>query len=528
MGSNRVNFRTMRFEKATKNVTAAMICRLVEQLLAFISRTVFIHFLTVEYLGITSLFANVLNVLNLAELGLGTAISVSLYKPLANGDKESIKAYMCLYKRAYFFIGLSVLVIGSAIIPFLPYLMKGTTNLVNVNVVYFIYVINSALSYWLFAYKSTLLHADQKSYLVSYVSYGVACVWKVFQVIMLVVLRQTPDISFYVYCFADLLCNVTNNIIVSEYVNKKYPFILEKQSKKLNADEKKNLFKNVYGVSLYKLSATVNGSADSIIISSFIGTVALGLYSNYLYIAKAVITIVGKGFTSITAIIGNINVLDSDDKKNFAFNTLHLVSFWVYGFCTICLWILLNPFVTGIWLGEGYRLSEFVIFAMCLNYLVDGLMEAPVGFRNACGLYWQSRYRAILAVIVNVVLSIIAVKVGFGIAGILFATVISRLTVTLIIDTTLVHRLILHCPPSGYFRKYFFSLFLVLGTGGLIKLICMCMPETGVLYFVARVILCIVVPNIIWWFIFRRTEEFQYIIRKIKLILSKRISKLSK
>lgn len=515
----------MRSENSLRNAAVSVGARFTEQLLAFVSRTVFIMFLSTEYLGITSLFANILNVLNLAELGIGTAINVALYKPLAVDDHEKVKSLMRLYKKAYRYIGLAVLAIGLGLMPFLPYLVKGTTQLVNLRLVYGIYVLKSVLSYLLFAYKRSLLEADQKSYITALITYGVGCLWKILQIGLLFLLQHTPELSFYVYCAGDMLYSVVVNVIIAKKADKTYPYILEKNVQPLPAEERKALFKNVYGVALYKLSSTLNGSADSIIISSFLGTVLLGLYSNYLLIAGAVIKILNMLFSSITASVGNLNALASDEKKCEIFDSLHLASLWINGFCIICLWVLLNPFFASLWIGSEYALSEMVVFAMCMNYLVDSLMESPIRFRNAAGLYWQSRYRAVATVFVNVGLSIMAVTVfDWGIPGILLATIISRLSITLWVDTYLVHKYVLHRSPRPYFRKYFLSLALVIGTGGIIKAVCLPMPEDSISFFFLRVILCLIVPNLLWWILFRKKAEFRFL-KKMMLNVLKKISK---
>lgn len=512
----------VRSENVARNAVVSVGARLTEQILAFVSRTVFIWFLSVEYLGVTSLFANILNVLNLTELGLATAINVALYKPLAVDDKEKIKSLLKLYRIAYYFIGGAVLVIGVVLVPFLPYLMKGTTDVVNVTIVYLMYVAKNVLSYWLFAYKRSILEADQQGYILHLFSYGVTCAFKVVQIILLFLLKSTPELSFYIYCASDIVVSVVCNILVSIFVNKKYPYVKEKNVVPLSKAEKKDLFKNVYGVSLYRISATLNSSADSIIISSFIGTVVLGLYSNYLMIANAIRKILELLFSSFVPSIGNLNVTESAEKKRKIFDTLNFVSFWINGFTVICLWNLLNPFLVSIWLGSEYRLSDLVIFTLSMNYLVDWMMTAPLQFRNACGLYWQSRYRAIAAVAVNVVLSIIAAKVlNWGIPGILLATIISRLAITLWVDTYLVHKHVLHSSPKPYFFKYFGSLALVIATGGFIKLICMWMPEDSILFFIIRTFICILIPNLLWWLMFRKTDEFQFLFAFAKRMIRK-------
>jgi len=501
------------------------VARLTEQLLAFVSRTVFIWLLSTEYLGITGLFTGVLNVLNLAELGVGTAINVALYKPLAVNDHEKVKSLMLLYKKAYRSIGLAILGIGLLLVPILPYLVKGTTNLVNLRLVYAIYVCKTVISYLLFAYKRSLLEADQKSYITSIITYGIDCVGKVAQIVLLLLLRSNPELAYYVYCLAEMLCSIVVNLVIAHKTDKTYPYILETDVKPLSASEKKEIFRNVYGVALYKISATFNGSADSIIISSFLGTVLLGYYSNYLLIAGAVVKIVNMMFSSITSSVGNLNAFADDERKNEVFNALHLAALWINGFCVICLWVLLNPFICAIWLGDKFALSELVVATLCLNYLVDVLMESPIRFRNAAGLYYQSRYRAVAAVIVNIGLSILAVTVfHWGIPGVLLATIVSRLGVTLWVDTYLVHKYVLHRSPIPYLKKYFLSLALVIGTGGLIKIICIGFSNSSILGFVIRFVLCMIVPNLLWWIIFRKTKDYGF----LKHMLSQTVGKLRK
>lgn len=502
----------MRSKNAVKNATVNLIARILEQIIAFISRTIFIHFLSLEYLGITSLFSNVLSVLNLAELGIGTAINVALYKPLAEKNVIQVKSYMNFYKKAYRVIGGVILVVGLILIPFLPYLIKGSTDLVDINIAYIIFLAKSVFSYWCLAYKRTIMDADQKNYIVTIVQYLVSGGCKILQIFCLITLNSNPMRCFYIYCVIDMFASLITNLIISRIVDKKYSYLNDSNNITLSDQQKKELYKTVFGAAVYKISSTINVSADSIIISAFLGSVILGLYSNYLTIAIAVISIVSMIFNSITASIGNLNAIESEEKKREVFNSLHLAAFWMYGFCVICLWVLLNPFVSTLWLGSEYTLPELVVFALCMNYLVDGMMEAPVRFRNACGLYWQSRYRAIISVIVNVILSIIAVAVlHWDIPGILLATIISRIFVTLTIDTKIVHKYVLKMSPTRYFIKYFLSLATVIVTGGVTKIICNKLPDDQILFFWIRFLICLIIPNTLWMFLFHRMKEFVYL-----------------
>ncbi len=505
-----------RSANVTRNVTVSFVLKISDELLAFVTRTIFIYFLSAEYLGISSLFTNVLNVLNLAELGVGTAINVALYKPLAINDEVKVNAYLCVYKKIYRIIGLAVLVIGFCLLPFLQYFVNGTTDTVNIRYVFLLYLADSVCSYWLFAHKKALLEADQLIYIVNLSNFVFGVLLRVAQGAFLFVFRHNPDMSFYCFCSLSIFKTIANNIYISHVVNKRYTYLSDCSLNQLSMEEKKSLAKNVYGVALYKISSTVNNSADSIIISSFLGTILLGYYSNYLVLAGAVITATSMFFRPMIASLGNLNALESVEKKRFVYNTVHLAAFWIKGFCTISLCFLLSPFIKTFWLGEKYVLSEIIVASLCMNYLVDGLMSAPILFRDACGLYWQSRYRAVATVFVNIILSLIAVEIGWGIPGILLATILSRISITLWVDTLIVHKFILKTSPIGYFVKYFGSLFVVVATGFVIRILSDDVPDDTVFGFFFRLVLCFVVPNLAWYIIYHRTEEFKYLSTLVK------------
>lgn len=501
-----------RTQNSVRNIAAGLIGQGLDLVLAFVNRAIFLKFLTTEYLGISGLFSNILSVLNLAELGIGTAIVFALYKPLATNDKDKIKSLMKIYRKAYFIIGLVIAILGCALMPFLSVFMKGSTDLVDEKIIFGLYIFQSIASYWFFAYKTALLQANQKSYISSIISYSVACIGKIIQIVFLYLLSSTPTLSFYIYTSWGVIFNISYNIIISKIVDKKYPFIKEKTVNPITKTEKEELTKNIYGLTLYKISSTANDAADSIIISSYVGVSLVGLYSNYRVVLTAIAHILEKIFAPLTASIGNMYVSEPVEKTESFFWKLHFVYFWLGGFCSICLFILFNPFIGEIWLGKKYLLSSWTVFAIALNFLVDQLMGAPIRYRAACGLFYQSRYRAILATIVNITLSILSVKVfDFGVTGVIFATVISRLAVTLWFDPFILFKNVFGKSPWRYYCRYFRDLLLVILTGGITYYLSLLVPLEGILHFVLLLLLCMLFPNVLWLILFGHTEEFKYL-----------------
>jgi len=501
----------MRTYNTARNAAVGLATKLINLILAFIVRTIFINTLSTEYLGVSSLFSNVLTVLNISELGIGSAIIFALYKPLAGNEKEELKSLMRLYRNAYLVIGCIVFAAGMVISPFLPHLLKGSTDKVNIYIIYFMYLAQSVLSYWLFAYKRSILEADQKNYIIQLLD-GLANVIRYsVQITALLLLKRTPELSFYIYMAIGTVYSVASNLMIAKKVDKLYPFLLEKYVRPLDRSERKSIIKNTYALSISRVSATVNGSADSIIISAFISVTMVGLYSNYLILTGAVMGSLVIVFNSFTAGIGNLYVTETKEKNRQIFDCLHFMYSWIYGFCAICFFVLLNPFIASVWLGKDYLLSELTVLAITADTLISGIISAVAKYRDACGLYWQNRYRPLATVIINVALSILFVKeLNWGIPGVLFATIISKGTVTVWVDPYVVFMHVFEEKPYRYYLKYCVTIVVVVLTAIPVVYVSRLMPVNSLAAFFLRFAMCMAFPNLTWYLLFRRTEEYRY------------------
>ena len=368
----------MRTINSAKNILTGVVGQILTYVLQFISRTVFIYMLGAEYLGISGLFVNVLTILSITELGIGTAIAYSLYKPLADKDIRIIQATMNLFRKAYFIIGCAIFALGFAMMPFLPYIMKGTTKLININLIFALYLFQSVSSYWFFAYKSALLQADQKKFIINLIRYAVTIATTCLQIVLLIVFK-----SFLLYTIVSITSNILSNILSARKADKIYPYIKNRNNEILSKESKKAIYKNIFGMSIYKLNAVILRSTDNIVISIFIGVVAVGLYSNYLIITSALIMIAKLIFSSVTSSIGNLFVSESKQKNEFIFRCLSFMSYWIYGFCAVCLWILFNPFIT-LWVGDTFLLDNFVVLIIVLDFAMEGFQSVSLTFKDAC------------------------------------------------------------------------------------------------------------------------------------------------
>ncbi len=503
-----------RTANSLKSAATAVGGQVLNILLKFVSRTVFINTIGAAYLGVNGLFTSVLTILNISELGLSTAIVYSLYKPLADGDQKTISATMNLLRRAYFVIGAVVLVMGVMLHPFLPYLMKGTTDLVDVDLVYALYVLNSVFSYWFYAYKSAILQADQKRYIISIIS-DLVVVWTASMQVVALFFG-----SFVGYVVIQLLGNILQGLINAIVVNVYYPYLKEYKKEELPKNEKTKIIKNVFATSLYKISSAVLSATDNLIISAKISTLVVGIHSNYVLILSAVTQLVQNIFSAFTASVGNLFAVESKEKSEFIFRCLNFLNFWIYGFCAVCLWNLFNPFIEIMW-GKEMLFDDWTVLCIVLNFLTAGLQNAVIGYKDACGLFWQGRYRPAASAALNIVVSLLLVK-PLGVAGVFLGTIISRFLTTWWFDARLVHRHAFGISPKKYYLRYFLSLMRVCAVGALISFATLPLEKYSVYaLFGVRLALCIVVPNVYFFIRFRKTEEFEYLLTKIKPMLKK-------
>lgn len=493
-------------------------------LLAFVARTFFIRFLSKDYLGISGLFTNILSVLSVTELGLSSAITFCLYKPLAENDYSHINAIIHFYKKAYKYIGFFVLCVGMALMPFLNLLLKGNTSLVNVRIVFAFYIMETVTSYWFFAYKATLLKADQKMYTVTVYEQIVALFRATVRILLLFLLKNIPELSFYVYTFIGVVANIMLNTAISIRVDKEYPFLKGKNDISISPEEKQSIFKNVSALFFTKISYVVNESVDHLILTTAVGVATEAIYTNYAYLLSIVNGVIRTFAVSISASLGNYATQKNEKEQYSFFKKLDLIYFWLYGFGAICFWELLNPFIS-IWAGEEYLFPKVTVLIIVIYFVVPGLFTAVPAFQNAKGLYWQTRVIPISSVCLNVFLSVLfTAHFEMGINGILGATILARLFVELPFTVLIVFKNAFKKNGVGYLVKYLFKTILLIITALIIDAMFHFITLSGFGLLIVKIIVCIIVVNTFWILIFRKTESYRgvketvsFLMRKVKL-----------
>lgn len=501
-----------RTRNSLRNAGASMAGQLLNNLMKFICRTVFIYTLGKEYLGISSLYANVLTILSISELGFGSAITYSLYRPLAENDKDTIRSLLGMFKIAYRVIGTVILVLGLCLMPFLPALMTGVTDKVNIYVYYLLYLSQTVVSYFFFAYKSTLLVADQKKYIHDIVVYIAHIAMNLVQILILLIWR-----SFFAYTVAAIASNIVQNVAVAIMVDKRYPYIKEKAKpagKKLRGD----VFHRVYAMSLYKVSTAVGTATDNLIISHFVSIVAAGMYDNYFMIVSIIQKILSGFFQSFTSSLGNLYVLETKERNEFVFRCLNLLNNWLIVFCSVCFLALFQPFVV-LWIGEDYLLPMSTVFVIVYNFATNYLQCIVQIYKDACGMFVQGKYRAVATAVLNLIISIILVQY-LGITGVLLGSIISRMVTTWCYDAWLLYKRGFEMSPLRYYVDSIVTLLLILGCWMIVDRI----PVTGATWpsLILRGIICVIVPNAVCLLLYGRTDEFRFLLNKGISLLKKR------
>lgn len=510
----------MRTINAFRNFITGFAGQLVSMLLSFASRTVFIYVLGEEYLGVNGLFSSILSVLSFSELGIGAAITYELYKPIADKDSEKIRSLMLFYKKAYFFIGSFILLAGLVLLPFLPYLMKETTGLVNVRVIYVLFLVNNAASYWLFSYKQNLLYCMQKNYVNALVTAGTSIAATVLQIVLLLALRKDPVTAFYAYTVSGLLLGIASNYALKYQADKMYPELCETGAAPLDRETKKHIFKNVTGLTVSNLCGIALTSADNILISAFISVGTVGVYGNYLTLKKYISRLMDTLFGSIAAGIGDVCAGDDMEKKEHLFRVLQFTYFWLYGFTAICFWHLYNVFIAGVWLHDTkWLLPDAAVALIVINYLLDGLNGAVYKYRVACGLHWEVKYRHLFSAIFNVFISYALMgPCGLGVTGVLLGTTASIL-IMISFDPYLIYKKVFKKSSIPYYLSYIGYLALIAATCALVSLLCAPFSEYNVLHCLIRLAICLIVPNGVWFILFRKSPPFLFLWDKMYKLL---------
>ena len=494
------------------NVTTGILGYIVNTILGFICRIVFVRCLASDYLGINGLFTNILTMLSLAELGIGSAIVFALYKPLAENDKDKIASLVKFYGQAYKIIGIVIGIIGLCILPFLNFIIREQPNIKeSITLIYLMYLFNTASTYF-FSYRSSLLMAAQQSYIVTGLNYIVTITQSIVQMIYLLLTKE-----YYGYLIIQTIGTFIYNFSVSKIAVKKFPYIIGDDIKPINKIEKKKPVTNIRDLTLYKISGLLVNSTDNIIITYFKGLSISGITSNYTLFTSTLTSLLNQIFNGINSSIGNHNALSDDKEKEKMFNNVNLINFWLFGWATIGI-IFVSSDLVKLCFGSDYVMSMEIPFVLALNVYMVGMQNAVWTYKNTLGIFHYGRFVQMITALLNIVFSIILGKM-WGVFGILFASAIARGFTNTWYDPYCIYKYGFHSKPIRYLKRYIYYLIVLILDGLLCYWICNKLSFGIFFNIICKVMVCSVITNLIFYLSFKSTEEFVYLKNMFKRIL---------
>lgn len=509
-----------RTKNATRNIVYGTVLKIYMMIVPFLMRTLIIYLLGVKYLGLNSLFTSVLQVLNLAESGVGGAMVFSMYQPISTDDTERICALMRLYKIYYRIIGVIVLVGGVLITPFLPYLIKGDIpNDINLYVLFYLNLASTIATYWLFGYKNSLLFAHQRVDVSNKVSIVTETVKYALQIGALIFFH-----SYYIYTIVAILTQIITNIVTAVITNKMYPDYVA--AGRMPQEELRKINSKIKDLFLIKVGTVIFNSVDTIIISAFLGLKMLAIYQNYFFIITSISGIISIIYNSCTAGIGNSLVTESKEKNYIDLKKITLLICWLTGFCTMCFLCLFQPFMK-MWVTEKLMLDFSAVILFCSYFFISQIYLLFELYKDAAGIWHKDRYRTIVVALTNLIFDFILVQV-WGIHGILIASCLSKLILGIPWVLHNLFSLVFYRKYSEYIKKLVYYTVIVIVSCVLVYILGLGIRLEGIIEIVLKLFLCCSAGNVIMWIFMRKSNEYGQVIQLIQNILPNKLLKVLK
>ena len=508
-------------QKSMKNTVFGMVGLFCSLIISFITRSIFISILGVEYNGINGLFSNILQVLNLADLGFATSVAYALYRPLKEHDEKTAAELMNYFAKVYRIIAIIVSVAGGCCIPFLQYLISEdiselSFSLIELRIYFAIYLANTVCSY-LLAYKRTIITADQNNYLISNVDNGCNIILNILQIVLLYLTR-----NFYAYLITMVAKTVVNNLILHLIAGRRYPYLSKYKTDKLSKEKKSQLFKNVQAVFLHRIGGVAILCTSSVVISAFVSLIDAGIYSNYLMIVNSINNFINIVFNSVTASIGNL-CLGNDTKHQYiVFKRISYLSNFFAVFTMVCYVCLFNDFI-AIWLDESLQFGLMTVIAISLNAMVSYLRKTVNAFKDAMGMFRQDWFKPLLEAALGIGLAI-GLSYIWGTFGVILGYTLATIFIAIPVENIVLFKFGLKCNAAGHVLRLLGTAGLAFALTALTYFICTFIPD-GIGWFILEFFFVVIFAAAVYLLLTCRTAEFKYYVGLAKQILRKVLRK---
>lgn len=497
-----------RLKNSIRNTISGIASRIITIIFPFIVRTVIIKKIGMEYAGLNGLFSSVLMVLSISDLGFGSALVYSMYKPIAEADTDKVCALLNFYKKVYRIVGCVILALGLALLPFIRSFINGEVPAdINVYVLYLIFLLNTVIGYFAFAYKGSLLTASQRVDISNKIIIYVNLALYLAQLAVLCSLK-----NYMAYVILSPIFTVITNIVQLIVVDKLYPRYKCRGS--LGKGELKAIYKNVFALIGERIGATVLLSTDTIVISAALGLTDVACYNNYYMIISAVRNLVMVIFDSIRPSVANSMVTESLEKNYRDFNKISSLFVWISGFCSISMICLFQPFMR-IWVGEEYLLSKVTVMMFGIYFFGWKMVDVLVLYRDAGGMWWYGKSRPYIVSILNILGDILLVHF-FGLEGVVFATLFTAVCLSYPWLLSVLFKRYFKSKPWDYLKRLSIQCLIVIVAGLVTYLLCYhVVVGYSFAKFVIRTAICAVVPNVIFLLTIGRNKDIHELISKL-------------
>lgn len=509
-----------RTRNSIKNSATALLGQVVTIILNFVVRTIFIKTLGAAYLGINGLFTNILSVLSFAEIGFGTAIIYAMYAPLAIKDEEKVSKLMNYYAKVYETIGTFIFFSGLLLIPFLYSFINNPSELPEelpaLWIIYLLYLSNTSLSYF-FNYKRSLIIASQNGHIDSLNQLIFTIIKSILQTIVLFVFH-----NFLSFLIIQIVCTFLGNYLISQKADKLFTYLSKNRDKKIDEIDKKALRRNVFAMSFSKLGSVVITGVDDILISKFVGIIAMGVYSNYLLLTNTIRIVFIQMLTPVTASVGNFVAEKSDEESFIFFKKLFFVNAYVAICCFICLSTLINPFITIIW-GNEYVFPTLITFLITFNFYLDRMRMSSQIFIDAKGLFWPIKWKSFFEAIINLSCCLyFLIVLKLGVKSIVIGTIVSNLSTNIWWEPYVVFKHGFNKKVSNYFI-WILQYTLVLAISYMTTVYFQSFFSIDFRGFIVKGMIALLIPNVFIAFFYHSSIEFKYFYNLVKSILNRKL-----
>lgn len=429
--------------KSILNVSVSMGFKITTVIVSIVVKRALIQICGNETNGLNTLYLSIIGFLAVAELGIGSAISFCMYKPIVLGQTEKVAALHHLFRRIYLVVGAIILAAGLAITPFLRYFVKDYAQVaVDFRLTFLLMLVSVVITY-LFAAETALINAYKNNYITTAISSGCMLLQQFLQI---AVLKLTGSFEGYLAC---RIVTALVQWIVTELVARgRYSDCIYLKSK-LDEETRTEVSKNIKAMFMHKIGHLLAYTVDNVVISAFVGVIALGSYSNYSMIQTAMLSILTLGFTSLTSVLGHLYVQkDLETSKMYA-EAFHMLNF-IMGMVFFLGYYAVADNLVAIFFGAELVAEKWMPMVIALNGFVQFLRQSTMIFRDATGTFYYDRWKSFAEGIVNVTLSILFVR-WIGVIGVIVATIITNVLICHIVEPFVLYRHAFQSSPARYY-----------------------------------------------------------------------------